>query len=241
MAYRERSFVLTAGETVRERRVEAEPGQHVGGRQRGERAESPDAEPAQQVDAARVAGPIARRCPNAGEEVAGAWSPGATIRPAAGGEPGGEHALGDADLRLDSGTLSDLLDQVLGRRFLPTEVAGRAAGVQRAHAGPDHLDAGRQLLDRGDHRLEGAGVAARVVLDHHNCGQRACASRLRSPRRTPSARAAAEQAMTRLAASTATGCTASNAVDDPGGHHRPVRAPHDERTRHEQQFRTHVR
>ena len=43
-----------------------------------------------------------------------------------------------------------------------------------------------------------------------NCGQRADASRRRSPRRTPTERAADEQAITRLASVTATGAVAGS-------------------------------
>jgi hypothetical protein len=61
-----------------------------------------------------------------------------------------------------------------------------------------------------------------------SCGQRPCASRLRSPRRTPSTRAAGEQESTRLAYSTATGPCAqipsmtSAAITGQSGHQTAI-------------------
>ena len=235
-AYRQRSFVLTAGQTVSKRRVEAEPGQHVGGGQRSEPAEGPDAEPAQQIDQLV---PPDRGDVEVGEE--GGRGAGCDDPAAARGKPRGERALGDADLRLDAGDLSNLLDQVLGGGFLTTEVAGRAASVQRTHAGPDDVDAGCHLLDRGHHGFEGAGVAALVALDHDDLR----AARLSFPlaQAEPDAlgpgRGGARDDP--VGGEHHDRLKRRNAVDQTGGHDRPVRAPNDERTRHEQQFRTYVR
>jgi hypothetical protein len=50
-----------------------------------------------------------------------------------------------------------------GQGGLAAVVAGGAAGWEGALARLEDLDPGGELLDRGQHGLEGAGVAGRVV------------------------------------------------------------------------------
>ena len=60
----------------------------------------------------------------------------------------------------------DLGQHVPGEGLLAAEVAGRAPGRERDHAGPGQLQAGREGLDGLDHGLEGPGLAAVVALVH---------------------------------------------------------------------------
>ena len=78
---------------------------------------------------------------------------------------GGERPVGDADPAAAS-TAEDRVDgrgQRGDQGGLAAVVAGGAAGREGALARLEDLDPGGELLDRGQHGLEGAGVAGRVV------------------------------------------------------------------------------
>ena len=85
-----------------------------------------------------------------------------------------------------------------------TEVARRAANRQHQQAGPQHLGARHQVVNRGRHVLEVAGIAGRVCGDDVQLGHLAWASRRRAAAH-PDCAGRAEQAMTLLASVTATG------------------------------------
>src|SRR5215216_5301572 len=108
-----------------------------------------------------------------------------------------------------------------GQGRLAAVVAGGAAGREGALARPEDLDPGGELLDRHQHRLEGAGVAGRVV------GQQL------QLRAAPLGLAPAQAGPDALGPGGRRAGDDAVGVDDggqavrrrPGGHHRPVRAP----------------
>ena len=91
------------------------------------------------------------------------------------------------------------------RQDFRPEVARRTADRQHQQTGPQHLRTRHQIVHRGGHLFEMAGIARGSAVTTCNSGHRACDSRRRSPLRTPVARADAEHAMTRLASVTAIG------------------------------------
>ena len=117
--------------------------------------------------------------------------------------------------RVDGGRHGD------GQGRLAAVVAGGAAGREGALARLEDLDPGGEPLDRHQHRLEGAGVAGRVVGEQLQL--RAAALGLAPAQAGPDALGPRG----RRAGDDAVG------VDDggqavrrrPGGHHRPVGAP----------------
>ena len=121
--------------------------------------------------------------------------------------------------------LGDVLDEPLGRRLLAAVVtAGPRAATAQAPGRTTSTPAtssSTAATTGSNARASRPGSCSTTV----SCGQRPCASRLRSPRRTPSARARSEQASTRLACSTATGpvagtpSTISAAITGQSGHH----------------------
>ena len=212
---------------MRQRGVEPEPAEHVGGGQGREVAQRADAEPAQQIDQRVTA--------DRGDVEPGEERPGAPRRHDAARarrEPGREHAVGDAHLRLDRAGLGDLLDEVLGGRLLAAEVSGRAPGRERAHPRPDHVDTGRDRLDGRHHGLERPRVPRLVVLDDMQL--RAAGLRLALAQTEPDAlgpgRGGAGDDPVGLDHDD--GLERGHAVDDAGGHHRPVGAPNEQRTTH---------
>ena len=108
-----------------------------------------------------------------------------------------------------------------GQGRLAAVVAGGAAGREGALARLEDLDPGGELLDRDQHRLEGAGVAGRVV------GQQL------QLRAAPLGLAPAQAGPDPLGPGGRRAGDDAVGVDDgrqavrrrPGGHHRPVRAP----------------
>ena len=86
--------------------------------------------------------------------------PGSMIRPAACGEDRGGQLVGDADLAFGPGR-GHRVDQSLGGGLFGPEVAGRAAHRQHQQAGPQHLGPRHQVVDRGRHVFEVAGIARR--------------------------------------------------------------------------------
>ena len=168
----ERAVVPPGGEPVGQRRVEAEPGQHVAGRQRGELAEGAHAQPAQQVGQLRpVRAP--RRAARRGTP---ASRPARTIRPARAASTAAKTPSAMPTWLSTPQRLRHVLDDPLGGRLLAAEVAGRPPGGQRAGARDGPPPPRRELLDRGDHRLERPRVPAGVVL--HDGQLRAAALRL---------------------------------------------------------------
>jgi hypothetical protein len=151
--------------------------------------------------------------------------------PGPGGQQGGEDPVRDAGLRLHPAGERDLLDQPLGGPRLVAVVArrpraGSATAPGRTTSTPGATSS--TATTTGSYaRASRSGSWASTV----NCGHRPCASRLRSPRRTPSARAASEQATTRLAARIARGVhvhpsTMPAAITGQSGvHSRRVRTP----------------
>jgi hypothetical protein len=254
LAGRERPFVAAGGQPVDECRVEAEPGQHVRRRQGGELPERTDAEPTQQVDeglpgghATHATGAGGRSAPTAGR-VGGVATPdrgdievGQERRcrtigddpTCTGGQPGREHAVGDAGLCLDGTRLGDLLDEVFGGSFLAAEVTGRTTGGERAHAGAHHVDAGCDRLDGRDDRLKCARVPGLVVLDGHDL-RAACLGLAFTETETdafaPGRRRARDHT---VRGQHGNRCVRRHTVDDAGGGHWPVRAPEHQRPAHE--------
>ena len=198
--------VQPAGEPVAEHGVGAEPGRDVRRVERGERAQAPQPEAAEEVDeggAVDVGLAVELLHAERGEE--GGRVAGRDGHRTTGGQHGGEQPVGEPRLHLHAGAGGDLVDQPLRRRQLAAEPARRAAGGQRHQAGTEDLHPRRQLLDRDDHRLERPRVPIQIGGEDGRSGQRAWASRRRSPRRTPCARATAEHASTRPATNTAAG------------------------------------
>ena len=216
------------GQPMRQRTVEPEPGEHIGGGQRREIPERLDPQPAQQVG---QFGPLQRLDGHAGEELPGL--PRRDDPPGPGRQPGGEDPVGDPDLALHRAGLGDLLDDPFGGRLPRRRSTGPAPG-RPARRPPAGSPRPRRRPPR--RRRPPARRPARPAPDHAPrrpaAGHRLCASRRRSPRRTPSARADSEQASTRLPCSTTTGpeagtpSTISAAITGQSGHQSSrVRTP----------------
>ena len=75
-------------------------------------------------------------------------------RPGTRCQPGGEQAISDADLASEAAPANGL-GKFPGQLGLAAEVARRAAYRDRADSRPQDLDLRAELLDDGDHRLEG--------------------------------------------------------------------------------------
>jgi hypothetical protein len=177
-AYRQWPMIEPGGEPVRQRSVEPEPAEHVGGGQRGEVTQRLDAQPAQQVG---QFGPFQRLDRHRRQEQRSA-----TRRddlPGPRGQPGREHPVGHPHLALHRTGLGHVLDDPLGRGLLAAEVPGRPPRGQRTRARPDHLHPHRDLFDRGHHRLERPRVPPRIVLHHDQL--RAATLRFASPQSPP--------------------------------------------------------
>ncbi len=111
------------------------------------------------------------------------------------------------------------------QRLIAAEVPGRAEGRERALPGNLDFDAGRQLVECGRHRLEGARIANWIVIENDQLGTSALRLAPAQPDVDPFVACRGRRG------------------DDPvgeedrrrlverytGGHDRPVRTPHDER------------
>ncbi|MDT5042680.1 MAG: hypothetical protein QOE51_3665 [Actinoplanes sp.] len=172
--HREQPMVEPGGEPMGECPVEAEPRQHIGSRQCREIPERLDPQPAQQIG---EDGPLHRIDRHGGQELPGLS--GGHDLPGPGRQPRREHPVGDPDLTLHRARLRHLLDDPLGGGLLTAEIPDRPTGGDRAGTDPDHLDPDGDLLDRGDDRLEGPRVPARIMVDDHHL--RAPALRLPPP------------------------------------------------------------
>jgi hypothetical protein len=150
---------------------------------------------------------------------------------ATGGEAGGEGAVGHPRPggRGACGQRAggEPCDQG-GEGVVAPVVAGGASGREGEGAGPDDLDAWRELVHGRRHRLEGAGLAVDVDGQDGQAGA--------APLRLPAAQAPSHPL----------GTSRGGARHHPvgvhhrhrllrrgaGRHHRPVRAPHHERAHH---------
>src|SRR5512132_3683443 len=141
----------------------------------------------------------------------------------AGGQAGGEGAVGDPDpaaaAALDGGV--DGGGHRDGQGRLAAVVAGGAAGREGALARLEDLDPGGEPLDRHQHRLEGAGVPGRVVVEQLQL--RAAPLGLAPAQAGPDALGPGGRRAGDDAVGVDDSCQAVRRR--PGGHHRPVRAP----------------
>ena len=165
--------------------VGAEPGGHIAAGQRRELPDVADSHAPQQVcqvlstgcGQARLGGQLPDR--QRGQKqcvLAGLDDP---SRPC--GEDGGGQLIGDADLTFGSGR-GHRVDQSLRGGLFGTEVAGRTAHRQHQQAGPQHLGPRHQVVHRGRHVFEMAGISRGIGGDDMQFGQRACDSLRRRPR-----------------------------------------------------------
>ena len=151
--------------------VGSEPGGDVA---RVERAEGPESVHTQSPEQPDELGTVDLRVPvelghaERGQELAG--SAGWDDHPPAGGENGGEEPVGDADLAFHPGTDGDLVEEPLGGGELAAEVGGRSPHGEHQEARSHHFHLRRELLDRGDHRLERPSVPVGVVVEHDQTG-----------------------------------------------------------------------
>ena len=153
---------------MRGHRVGAEPGGHVAAGQRGELPDVADSHAPQQIrqiftagcGQARLGGQLPDRQRGQEQRVLARLDDPA--RPC--GEDGGGQLVGDADLAFGPGR-GHRVDQPLSGGLLGPEVAGRAAHRQHQQAGPQHLGARHQVVHRGRHVFEVAGVAGGIGGD----------------------------------------------------------------------------
>ena len=91
-------------------------------------------------------------------------APGSTMRPGAGGEDCGGQLVGDADLTFGPCCGHRVDEPFRGGLFGP-EVAGDPTNRQHQQPRPQHLGPRHDVVDRGRHDLEVAGIACRIGGD----------------------------------------------------------------------------
>ena len=155
----------------------------------GSAAKSPRVRTPSRRSRSASAGPAERLDRQPGEELR--RPPRRHDPPGAGGQPGREHPVGDADLALHRAATARRARRSARRPPPRRRSSGPAPGrpPRRRPDGPPPPPAtssSTAATTGSNARASRPGSCSTTV----SCGQRPCASRLRSPRRTPSARAA---------------------------------------------------
>ena len=171
----------TRRQLVQVRSTSPEAGEHVGGLQRGEPAEGSQTQATQHVDQLgrlttqhlqtghRQWGQEARGRPRHDHDRGGTGCAATGLvghQPRGAGAVGDPHADGDrpGDVELHLDRPPHCGQHLVGQRPVTAVVARRPPGGHQAPTGLDDLQAGGQVLQRGEHRLEGPDVARLVAV-----------------------------------------------------------------------------
>jgi hypothetical protein len=149
----QRTGIQAARQPVRGRSVASEPVRRLGGRQRRELPQRPDAQPGQQVGQLRVVQDADRVRSQERRRLARGHDRGPGFPGGPGGEPRGEQAISHADLAGEPAA-GRRLDDLPGQGVFPAEVPGRAAGADGAGPRTEHLHPRAESFHHGHHLLE---------------------------------------------------------------------------------------
>ena len=228
---------LAAGETVGQKSVRTEPGNHVGARQLGELPDGANAHPPQQVGQIFPARPgeagLGGQLPDGQPGQKCRILPRLDDAPGPGREHRGGQLIGDARLAFGAGR-GHRVDQPFGGLLFRAEITGCAPDRHHQQARPQHLGSRHHLIHRRGHALEVAGIARRIGGDDMQL--RAAGLRLTATQPAPHP----DRSRRRRTGDDAVGQGDRDRVGGRqscggrGGHRRPIHAPERKNPGHRQ-------